>query len=113
MPIPPWSWMAPSPITDFVLDKGANGFSWSRPVSGSGSLYYVLRSGDATDFYNATCVTPDTSLTSVPIDDADPAPGEVQFYLVGARSPCGLSTLGNNLDGTPRHGTVCDVETAW
>ena len=50
------AWTAPSPVTDLVLGKGAVGFSWSQPVSGSGSVYDVLRSGDPTEWYDATCV---------------------------------------------------------
>ena len=39
--------------------------------------------------------------------------GEALFYLVGARSECGVSTLGQNLDGSPRYGTACDDEQEW
>jgi hypothetical protein len=99
-------WTAPSPITDLMLDRTA--FSWSQPVSGSGAVYDVLRSLDNTDWYNATCVATGTTTTTAPADPVDPAPGQVFFYLVGARNECGLSTLGQNLDGTPRFGTACE-----
>ena len=34
-------------------------------------------------------------------------------YLVGARNGCGVSTLGENQDLTPRYGTACDPEQPW
>jgi len=105
----PDAWTAPSPITDLRLTKsGAGGFSWSQPVSGSGSVYDVLRSRDNTDFWNATCVAAHVPGPPPWADPDDPAPGEIFFYLVRARSACGTSTLGNNQDGTPRHGTACE-----
>jgi len=105
----PDAWTAPSPINDLKMTKSeAGGFSWTQPVSGSGSVYDVLRSRDNTDFWNATCVAAHVS-GPPPWDDPDtPAPGETFFYLVRARSACGTSTLGNNLDGTARHGTACE-----
>jgi hypothetical protein len=106
------AWAAPEPITDLTLGKGAVGFSWSEPVSGSGSTYDLLRSTDYTDFYNATCVVAGTEQTSAG-EDEDPLPGQLFFYLVGATSDCGVSTLGVNLDGSPRYGTACDPETIW
>jgi subtilisin family serine protease len=109
----PGAWTGPSPATDLMLGKGAIGFSWSQPVSGSGSTYDVLRSGDPTEWYNSTCVVADTPQTFTVPDPEDPAPGELFFYLVGASSPCGRSTLGLNPDGTPRHGTACDPERTW
>ena len=103
------AWTTPSPITDLrMTNNEAGGFSWSQPVSGSGSVYDVLRSRDVTDFWNATCVAAHVP-GPPPWNDPDlPAPGETFFYLVRARSACGTSTLGNNLDGTARHGTACE-----
>jgi hypothetical protein len=103
------AWTAPSPITDFrMTNSDAGGFSWSQPVSGSGSVYDVLRSRDATDFWNATCVAAHVPGPPPWNDSEIPAPGEVFHYLVRARSACGTSSLGNNLDGTARHGTACE-----
>jgi len=103
------AWTAPSPITDFKMtNSDAGGFSWSQPVSGSGSAYDVLRSPVVTDFWNATCVAAHVPGPPPWNDPEIPAPGEVFHYLVRARSACGTSTLGNNLDGTARHGTACE-----
>jgi len=105
----PDAWTAPSPVTDFrMTHSDAGGFSWSQPVSGSGSVYDVLRSRDNTDFWNATCVAAHVPGPPSWNDPEDPATGEIFFYLVRARSACGTSTLGNNLDGTARHGTACE-----
>jgi hypothetical protein len=104
---------APSPITNLLLGKGAVGFSWSEPAGGSGARYDVLRAKNAADFYDATCVHAGGSATSAPPDPLVPPPGGVLFYLVGATTDCGLSTLGNNTDGSPRYGTACDSETIW
>jgi subtilisin family serine protease len=107
------TWTAPAPITDFVLGKGAVGFAWTEPVSGGGSVYDVLRSGDVESWYDATCVAAGAVTTSAAPDTEEPLPGEIFYYLVGASSPCGRSSLGTFLDGTPRHGTACDAGTTW
>jgi len=107
------AWGSPSPITDLMLGKGAVGFSWSEPVSGSGSTYDVLRSEDPTEWYEATCVSAGGSPTTAPPDPENPEPGGIFYYLVGAASECGLSTLGNDIGGSPRYGTACDPETSW
>jgi hypothetical protein len=108
------AWTSPSPITDLRLGKGAVGFTWSEPVSGSGSVYDVLRTtDDPTDWYNADCVVAQTPQTSAVPDTENPGPGELWFYLAGASSECGVSTLGSNLDSTPRYGTACDPERTW
>ena len=112
-PSDPNSWGIPQPITDLTLGKGAIGFSWSEPVGGGGSTYDVLRSDDPTDFLNATCVAAGSTRREAPPDTAEPASGELLFYLVGARNGCGVSTLGENLDLTPRYGTACDPEQPW
>jgi hypothetical protein len=107
------AWTAPSPITDLRLSRGGEfEFSWSQPVSGSGSVYDLLRSTDDSDWWNATCVATDLRDTAVPIGwDSDPAPGELSFYLVRARGECGTSMLGTGSDGSPRQGTAC--EASW
>ena len=105
--------MNPEPVTDLMLGKGAVGFSWSQPVSGGGSTYDVLRSRDAMEWYDATCVITGASQTFGVPDPEDPAPGELFLYLVGAHSPCGRSTFGLNVDDTPRHGTACDEGMSW
>jgi hypothetical protein len=112
-PSDPDAWGIPQPITDLRLGKGTIGFSWSEPVGGGGSTYDVLRSGDPTDFLNATCVAAGSTKRQAPPDPADPVQGGLYFYLVGARSECGVSTLGENLDLTPRYGTACDAEQPW
>jgi hypothetical protein len=106
-------WTAPSTITDLMVGKGAAGFSWSQPTSGSGAVYDVLRSTDPTDFYNATCVAAGVTDTSALDDGEVPEPGEPLYYLVGASNDCGVSTLGNNLDGSPRYGRACDRSKVW
>jgi len=112
-PADPDAWTAPSPITDLMLGKGAVGFSWSQPISGSGAVYDVLRTENPADFYNATCVAAGVTQTSASPDEENPAPGEMFFYLVGASNDCGLSTLGTNLDSSPRYGTACDRSKVW
>ena len=103
------TWTAPSPVTDLMLHKGETGFSWSPPVSGAGAVYDLVRSGDARDFWNATCVASGRTVTSVPAAwDVDPPPGEIVFYLVRASSACGTAPMGNASDGMPRQGTACD-----
>ena len=109
----PGVWTAPSPITDLMVGKGAAGFSWSQPASGSGAVYDVLRSTDPTDFYNATCVAAGVTDSSALDDGAVPEPGEPLYYLVGASNDCGVSTLGNNTDGSPRYGRACDRSKVW
>ena len=54
------------------------------------------------------CVAIGVTDTTAPADPLDPEPGQMSFYLVGARNECGLSTLGENLDGTARYGTACE-----
>ncbi len=100
------AWTAPSPVTDLRL--GPAGFTWSRPVSGGGAVYDLLRSDRADDFWDAGCVATGVSDTSVPAawDDVPPA-GHASFYLVRARSECGTAPLGFASDGTARHGTAC------
>jgi hypothetical protein len=99
-------WSAPYPVDGLMLAE--EGFFWSQPVSGSGAVYDVLRSLDPEEYYDSTCVAVGTVETSSPADPVVPAPGETFFYLVGARNECGLSTLGQNLDGTARYGTACE-----
>jgi hypothetical protein len=103
------AWTAPSPVADLRLSKRMTyEFSWSQPVSGGGAVYDLLRSTDYTDWWNATCVASSVAQPAVPDGwDSDPLPGETFFYLVRAHGECGTSMLGNNLDGTPRHGTAC------
>jgi len=103
------AWTAPSPITDLRLSKGTTyAFSWSQPVSGGGAVYDLLRSADYTDWWNATCVASGVEQPAVPAGwDIDPLPGDIFFYLVRAHGECGTSMLGNNFDGSPRHGTAC------
>lgn len=102
------AWTAPSPVSNLALAKGATGFSWSQPVSGGGSVYDLLRSGTAGDFWNAACVASGTTQTSVPSAwDVNPAPGQIFFYLVRARSECGTAPMGSAGNGTPRQGTAC------
>jgi serine protease AprX len=103
------AWTAPSPVTDLRLHKGTTyEFSWSQPVSGSGAVYDLLRSSDNTDWWNATCVASGIEQPAVPDGwEIDPLPGEAFFYLVRARGECGTSMLGDNFDGSPRHGTAC------
>jgi hypothetical protein len=102
------AWTTPSPVTNLTLSKAATGFSWSQPVSGGGAVYDLLRSGTAGDFWNATCVASGVAQTSVPSAwDANPAPGQVFFYLVRVRSDCGTAAMGSATDGTPRQGTAC------
>ncbi|MDX1390441.1 MAG: hypothetical protein R3344_14725, partial [Acidobacteriota bacterium] len=76
----PDAWMNPEPITDLRLGKGAVGFSWSQPVSGGGSYYDVLRSRDATEWYDASCVLAGADETSGVPDPEAPGPGEAFFY---------------------------------
>ena len=76
-------------------------------MSGSGSVYDLLRSLDSTDFWNATCVASGVP-GPPPWGDIDPTPGELFFYLVRARGECGTAPMGHNHDGTPRHGTACE-----
>lgn len=104
----PDAWTIPSPVTDLRLSKGgATEFTWSEPLGGSGSVYDVLRSLDDTDFWNATCVASGVP-GPPPWGDIDPAQGDLFFYLVRARGDCGTAPMGNNHDGTPRHGTACE-----
>lgn len=106
VPGDPNAWTTPSPVTDLRL--GPAGFTWSRPVSGGGAVYDLLRSVRAADFWNARCIATGVTETSVPAswDDAPPA-GHASFYLVRARSECGTAPLGFASDGTPRDGTAC------
>ena len=103
------AWTAPSPVTDLGLSKGgAYEFDWSQPVSGSGSVYDLLRSTDSSDWWNVTCVGSGLRETAVPAGwEIDPLPGELFFYLVRARGECGTSMLGNDFSGSPRDGTAC------
>ena len=103
------AWTVPSPVTDLVIGKGGGSeFDWSEPVSGSGSVYDLLRSDDLSDWWNATCVGSGLTDTAVPAGwDSDPLPGELVFYLVRARGECGTSMLGNDSGGSTRHGTAC------
>ena len=102
------AWTAPSPVTNLALSKGATGFSWPQPVSGSGSVYDLLRSATAGDFWNAACVASGVTQTSVPSAwDVNPGPGQIFFYLVRARSECGTAPMGSAGNGTPRQGTAC------
>jgi hypothetical protein len=107
------AWDIPQPITDLTLAKGAIGFSWSEPVGGSRSTYDVLRSADPTDFLNADCVSTGRTDTFAQGNSLKPESGQIFYYLVGARNECGVSTLGNNLDGSPRYGTACESEIVW
>ena len=103
------AWTAPSPVTNLSLSKETTGFSWTQPVSGGGAVYDLLRSGQAADFWNATCVSSGRPETSVPAAwDANPAPGEIVFYLVRARSACGTAPMGSSSNGSPRQGTACE-----
>jgi hypothetical protein len=102
-------WTAPAPVTDLRLSKSVTGFTWSTPSSGANAVYDVLRSAVASDFWNATCVAGGASQPSVPAAwDTDPAPGEIRFYLVRARSSCGTAPMGSSSHGTPRQGTACE-----
>lgn len=102
------AWGAPGPVTDLVLSRGEAGFTWSQPVSGSGAVYDLLRSGNPADLWNATCVMSGLPETTVPSSwDADPAAGTATFYLVRVRSTCGTAPMGSASDGTPRQGTAC------
>jgi hypothetical protein len=103
------AWTAPSPVADLRLGKGTiYEFDWSQPVSGGGAVYDLLRSTDVADWWNATCVAADLEQPGVAAGwEIDPLPGELFFYQVRARGECGTSTLGDNLDGSPRHGTAC------
>jgi len=102
------AWTTPAEVTDLLLGKGGGQeFFWTEPVSGGGAEYDLLRSGDPLDFWNATCIGSGISGTSA-WGDADPAPGELWFYQVAARSECGVSTLGTLPDTSPRHGTACE-----
>ena len=94
------AWTAPSPSHRLELTKDDDGFTWSQPVSGSGAVYDVMRSLDHTDFWNATCVASGVRSARRPGATPTPAPGELFFYQVRARSACGMSTLGNYPDGT-------------
>jgi hypothetical protein len=95
-------------VTDLRLHKAESGFTWSQPVSGAGAVYDLVRSGNAGDFWNATCVAAGREKTSVPAAwDSEPRPGEVVFYLVRASSACGTAPMGNASDGTGRQGTAC------
>jgi hypothetical protein len=104
------AWTAPSPVTDLTLAKGTTRFQWSQPVSGGGAVYDLLRSEDPADFWNATCIASGTPATTVPAawESGSPAPGEIFFYLVRARSACGTAPMGHRSDGTPRQGTACE-----
>ena len=103
------AWTQPSPITDLRASKGTTGFVWSQPVSGSGSVYDLLRSETPGDFWNATCVASGLQQTSVPAAwDIAPAPGELFFYLVRAHGACGTAPMGTKSDGSPRQGTACE-----
>ncbi|HEX6853251.1 MAG TPA: S8 family serine peptidase [Candidatus Polarisedimenticolaceae bacterium] len=102
-------WTAPSAVTDLRLAKGVTGFDWSTPQSAANAVYDLLRTGDAADFWNATCVASGTPETSVPAAwDTEPAPGQILFYLVRARSACGTAPMGTSSNGTPRQGTACE-----
>lgn len=102
-------WTAPSPVTDLRLAKGVTGFDWSTPTSGANAVYDLLRSDAASDFWNATCVASGTPETSVPaVWDTTPAPGQIVYYLVRARSACGTAPMGTRSNGSPRPGTACE-----
>jgi hypothetical protein len=103
------TWSAPAPVNDLRLAKGVTGFDWNTPTSGGNAVYDLLRSARASDFWNATCVAAGRTESSVPAAwDADPAPGEIRFYLVRARSACGTAPMGSSSNGTPRQGTACE-----
>jgi hypothetical protein len=105
----PDAWTAPSPVTDLELSKGGvYEFQWSRPVSGGGAVYDLLRSDEPDDFWNAACLASGMAQPAVPAGwDDDPGSGELRFYLVRARGECGTSPLGTDSAGSPRHGTAC------
>ena len=105
----PGVWGAPGEVTDLMLNKsGVLEFTWTEPIGGSTAEYDILRSYDYTDWYNATCVASGVQTTSAWTDALDPAPGDLVFYLIRARNECGISTLGNNNDGSQRHGNACE-----
>jgi len=104
------TWTAPGQVTDLMLAKGDGyEFGWSRPVSGGGAVYDLLRSADSTDWWNATCVASGIPYTGVPAGwDIDPLPGEIFYYVVRAQSECGTTSLGETSGASPRQGTACE-----
>ena len=103
----PQAWTGPSPVTDLRLER-STGFAWSRPVSGSGAVYDLLRSGQSSDFWNASCIASDIPQPSAPASwDGNPQPGQAFFYLVRVHSACGTAPMGTRSNGTPRQGTAC------
>ncbi|HZN04486.1 MAG TPA: hypothetical protein VFD06_12965 [Candidatus Polarisedimenticolia bacterium] len=89
----------PPEINDSVA-FGADGetLSWDDPP-GAYNVYRGLRTSPWT--YDQTCLQPHVAGSSVS-DAAEPAPGQIFFYLVTRLDACGESTPGQDSSGTPR-----------
>ena len=88
----------------------------ASPVSGSGTLYDVVRgvgSGFPVGSGSETCVAaghppaagmdPTVSLEVT----AEPDPGELHWYIVRPTNPCGVGHYGTTSDGSPRVSGAC------
>jgi serine protease AprX len=93
-------WSGPGPSGRLTLDGGDPvGFSWAEPaIPGASTVsYQLVRSADAADFSQATCIAPDGVRHAS--DGSNPA--ELFFYLVQTENPCGV-TVGVDSAGNPR-----------
>ena len=100
-PTDPNAWMIPGAggIITFSPDKQT--FSWtSIPQASSYNVYKGVQNGPWST-YNHTCLennSPDTSST----DAAEPAPGQLFYYLIDGENTCGEGSLGTDSSNNQR-----------
>lgn len=109
----PCHWAIPGAVLNLrFLNKVR--LMWDDPTDLGGLFgdYVGLRSTVATDFTTAQCLPASPQAKGL-IDVLAPAPDQVSYYLVYARSPCEDGTLGTDSAGNERQGRIClDIGSA-
>jgi hypothetical protein len=101
----------PAEVTGLRFAADGSSLDWDSALPGSGSAtVHDVLSGVVAELpvgsgAAETCVET-TAASSIVVSDV-PLPGDVTWYLVRGRNPCGDGTYGNASDGTLRESPAC------
>jgi hypothetical protein len=108
------AWDVPGETANLTLSADKSTLEWEPPETGgaaAGMLYDTIRSGDPSDFgeASASCVESDGGADTSASDPDFPASGGAFFYLVRAQNSCpsGQGSLGQDSSGVERSGRDC------
>jgi hypothetical protein len=110
----PQLWATPGEVPSVSFGPGTTTIAWLPPSVPGGQpgtvRYDTIRSSEPDDFVTtAVCVETDDASDQQAGATADPASGELFFYLVRPENDCGAGPLGNATSGPRPPALACGL----